>query len=47
MVSVHPEVKKDAMEAGANWFLTKEQIMEQLPRLLREHTCGGIAPQAE
>ena len=47
MVSIHPEVKKDAMEAGATWFLTKEQIMEHLPPLLREHTSGGIAPEAD
>ena len=43
MVSVHPEVASDAVEAGANWFLTKEQIMERLPALLQAHTRGGAA----
>ena len=37
MVSVKPEAKTDAMEAGANWFLTKDQIMDQLPPLLLRH----------
>ena len=37
MVSAKPEARADAMAAGANWFLTKEQIMEQLPRLLLQH----------
>ncbi len=41
MVSVHPAVEKEAMEAGANWFLIKEQIMERMPPLLRQHTHGG------
>ena len=41
MVSVHPAAGKDAMEAGANWFLTKDQIMERMPPLLRGHTRGG------
>ena len=41
MISIHPSVGKDALEAGANWFLTKEEIMERLPPLLREHTHGG------
>ena len=37
MVSVKPEVREEAMAAGATWFLTKEQIMENLPPLLRRH----------
>ena len=41
MVSVHPSARKDAMEAGASWFLTKEQIMEGMPPLLLTHTRGG------
>ena len=47
MVSIHPSVKKDAMEAGADWFLTKEQIMEHMPPILRRHTHGGTAPERE
>ena len=35
MVSVHPEVKAEALAAGANWFLTKEQIPVELAKLLR------------
>lgn len=42
MVSIHPAAKKDAMDAGATWFLTKEQIMERMPTLLRNHTQGGV-----
>ena len=45
MVSIHPSVQKEALEAGANWFLTKEQIMERMPPLLRAHTHGGIGPE--
>ena len=37
MVSAHPEARSDAMAAGANWFLTKDQIPLQLPALLIEH----------
>ncbi len=37
MVSVHPEARSDAMEAGANWFLSKRQIMEEMPPLLLRH----------
>ena len=37
MVSVKPEAEVDAMEAGASWFLTKEQIMEHMPPLLLRH----------
>ena len=44
MVSIHPSAAKDAADAGASWFLTKEQIMERMPRLLREHTHGGTGP---
>lgn len=43
MVSIHPEAKKDALAAGANWFLTKEQIMEELPPLLLRHAGRGPA----
>lgn len=44
MVSIHPSAAKDAMEAGANWFLTKEQIMERMPPILRKYTSGGQKP---
>ena len=44
MVSIHPSARKDAMESGATWFLTKEQIMEGLPPLLLAHTRGGTDP---
>ena len=47
MVSVHPWAKADAFGAGATWFLTKEQIMEQMPPLLRSHTQGGVAPEQD
>lgn len=42
MISIHPEARADAERAGADWFLTKEQIMEQMPRLLLESLC--VAP---
>lgn len=45
MVSIHPSVNIEALEAGANWFLTKEQIMECMPPLLLGHTRGGTAPE--
>ena len=35
MVSVHRSAAADAETSGANWFLTKEQIMEHLPTLLQ------------
>ena len=38
MVSVRPEAKLDAMTAGANWFLLKEDIMERMPPLLLHYT---------
>ena len=41
MVSAQPEAEIDALEAGANWFLRKEQIMEHLPRLLHQHVGKG------
>ncbi len=37
MVSVKPEVKTEALAAGATWFLAKDQLMEHLPPLLRQH----------
>lgn len=40
MVSVKPEAKAEAMTAGADWFLTKEQIVEHLPSLLRQRLQG-------
>ena len=45
MVSIHPSAKADALAAGATWFLTKEQIMEHMPPLLRGHTRGGTASE--
>ncbi len=44
MVSIHPSAAADAKAAGATWFLTKEQIMERMPPILREHTHGGVDP---
>lgn len=41
MVSVHPDARKDAMAAGANWFLSKMQITEKMPALLRLHAVPG------
>ena len=41
MVSIKPEVKMEAMAAGANWFLAKEQLMEHLPTLLRRNVSPG------
>ena len=41
MVSIHPLVNHEALEAGANWFLTKEQIMEHMPPILLGYTRGG------
>ena len=41
MVSVHPEASVDAMVAGANWFLSKQQIMEEMPPLLRQQLQPG------
>ena len=41
MVSIHPSVNHEALEAGANWFLTKEQIMEYMPPILLGNTRGG------
>lgn len=40
MISVKPEAKPEALAAGANWFLAKDQIMEHLPALLRQHVAG-------
>ncbi|MBE7213183.1 MAG: response regulator [Gluconacetobacter diazotrophicus] len=40
MVSVKSSVKPEALAAGADWFLAKEQIMEGLPPLLLAHTGG-------
>ena len=44
IVSVKPEVKGEALAAGANWFLAKDQITEHLPGLLRQHVHGQQAP---
>ena len=44
MVSVKPEARKDAMAAGASWFLSKAQIPEQMPALLRRYAGGREAP---
>ena len=46
MVSVKPEAKADAMSAGANWFLTKEQIVEWMPPLLLQHVRANGGPVA-
>ena len=43
MVSAKPEARIDAVAAGANWFLNKEQIMEQMPELLARHIGTGFA----
>ena len=47
MISVHPEAEADAEAAGANWFLTKQQIMERMPRLLLDHIKGVARPDGE
>ena len=44
MVSVKPEVKGEALAAGANWFLAKDQITEHLPGLLRQYVHGQKPP---
>ncbi len=44
MVSVKPEARKDAMAAGASWFLSKAQIPEQMPALLRQYAGGRKPP---
>ena len=41
MVSTKPEERADATAAGANWFLTKDQIMEHLPKLLLRYASTG------
>ena len=41
MVSVKPEASADAMDAGANWFLSKDKIMEHLPPLLLRYAREG------
>ena len=41
-ISTNAGEKLDAMAAGANWFMTKEQIMERLPRLLRHCAADRI-----
>ena len=37
MVSVKPEAETDAFAAGANWFLRKDSIFDQMSALLRQH----------
>ena len=37
MISIDPDAKSDAMAAGADWFLTKEELMERMPPLLLHH----------
>ena len=44
LVSIHPSVKEEALTAGADWFLTKEQIMEHMPPILLGNTRGGTRP---
>lgn len=44
MVSVKPEAVVDAKAAGANWFLTKPQIMEHLPTLLLDYAGRKVEP---
>ena len=46
MVSVKPEARADAMAAGASWFLSKEQIMEQMPPLLLRYTGSLAGPSS-
>ena len=46
MVSAKPDVRAEALAAGANWFLAKDQITEHLPRLLREYIHGQKPPAA-
>ena len=35
MISIDPTAKADAASAGTDWFLTKEQLMEHMPPILR------------
>ena len=44
MVSSTMGARAEAMAAGANWFLGKEQIMEHLPRLLLRYAFEGAKP---
>ena len=37
MISVDPAARATAEAAGANWFLTKAEIMERMPPLLLQH----------
>ncbi len=45
MISVHPEAKAEALAAGADWFLTKVQIMEFMPGLLLNKIRDFVAPE--
>ena len=47
MISVNPAAKADAEAAGANWFLTKQQLMEGMPRLLLDHVKGIARPAGD
>ena len=44
MVSVKWQAVVDAQLAGANWFLTKEQIMERMPHLLLRYAGRAVPP---
>ena len=44
-ISTNAEERLDAMAAGANWFMTKEQIMERLPKLLRLYAVDGAGSE--
>ena len=41
MVSAHPEARADAVAAGADWFLSKNQIMEEMPPILLQYARVG------
>ena len=47
MVSTKSWERFDAMEAGADWFLMKAQIMEGLPPLLLQCAGGESVPKME
>ena len=46
VISTDSGERAEAMAAGANWFLSKEQITERLPKLLRHCAEGGSIPDA-
>ena len=46
-ISMEEADRRSAMNAGANWFLMKAQIMEYLPSLLMRYVVGAATPEAD